>query len=78
MDACTNHNSSVIDNTASACVTEIGKKRSSRVRKIASGCVFWICMALIGVVAVPAGVLLGLIDLIVRVMYFLTDRIEKK
>ena len=52
------------------------KKQSSRIREIASGCVFWLGMALIGVVAVPAGILFGMIYLIVRGINFLTDKIS--
>lgn len=54
-----------------------GKKRPSRIRKIASGCVFWIGTVLIGAAAIPLGILFGIIYLIVRAMRLLTDRIEK-
>lgn len=50
----------------------------SRVRKIASGCVFWISMALIGILAVPLGILFGMLYLIVRLMNFLTDKIANE
>ncbi len=46
------------------------------IRKFASGCVFWIGMALIALMAIPAGVLAGLISLLVRLTGFLTDWIE--
>lgn len=52
------------------------EKRASRLRKLASGCVFWICMVLIGVLAIPSGILFGIIHLIVRAMNFIEGRIE--
>ncbi len=54
------------------------KKQSPRMRKIASGCVFWISMVLIGAAAIPTGILIGIICLIVKAMSFLTGKIEKK
>lgn len=77
MEACTDDNRSITGRTSQPCVTAPGKKRSSRFRKIASGCVFWIGMALIGVAAIPAGILLGIMYLIVWTMNFFTDKIEK-
>lgn len=54
-----------------------GRKRASRIRVIASGCVFWIGMALIGIVAVPAGILFCIIRMLARATSFLTDRMGK-
>lgn len=53
------------------------RKQPSRGRKIASSCVFWIGMGLIGIAAIPAGLLFGIIRLILRATSFLTDKIEK-
>ncbi len=65
--------------TAPSCVPAITptKKQPSSVRKTASGCVFWIGMALIGIAAIPAGILFGIIRLLLKATSFLTDKIEK-
>ncbi len=65
--------------TSSPFLTTIvpGRKRASRIRVIASGCVFWIGMALIGIVAVPAGILFCIIRMIAGATSFLTDRMGK-
>ncbi len=47
-----------------------------RMREAASGCVVWVGLALIGVVAVPTGLLFGVIYLIWKAMSFLTDRLQ--
>lgn len=79
MDACTNDNFPMADRASPPCETAAapGKKRLSRFRKIASGCVFWIGAVLIAVTAIPAGILLGIMYLIVWAMNFFTDKIEK-
>ena len=46
-------------------------------RKLASGLVLWIGLALIGVLAIPAGVLCGLIVLIWEALNFMLKKIEK-
>ncbi len=53
------------------------EKRSHRIRKIISGCVFWIGMALIALVAIPAGLLVGLISLIIRITGYITDWLDQ-
>lgn len=53
------------------------KQQPSRARKTASACVFWIGMALIGIAAIPAGLLFGIIRLIFRGTSFLMDKLEK-
>ena len=52
-----------------------GKKR--RMRKIVSGVVFWAGLALIGVIAVPAGILFGMIFLIWEIVDFILRKIER-
>ena len=52
-----------------------GKK--ARLRKIASGLVFWIGLALIGVIAVPAGILFGIIALIWETLGFILKKMDK-
>lgn len=53
------------------------EKRGHRIRKVISGGVFWLGMALIALVAIPAGILLALISLLVRTTDLLTDWIER-
>ncbi len=60
-----------------ALITVPAQKPGRRFRQFASWCVFWIGTALIGVVAIPAGLLFGLIYLIVRITDLLTDWLEK-
>lgn len=52
-------------------------REKSRLRKMASGLVFWLGLALIGVLAIPAGILFGLIALIWEALSFLLRKIEK-
>ena len=52
-----------------------GKK--PRLRKIASSAVFWTGLVLIGVLAVPAGILCGMMFLIWEALSFLLRKIEK-
>lgn len=51
--------------------------KRSRIREIASSCVLWTGMGLIGIIAIPAGILLGIIYGIVMAVGFLTDKIER-
>lgn len=78
MEAIAKRDGPTTGTTSPPCAMAIapGKKSASRMRKMASGCVFWIGMVLICVVAVPAGILLCTIYLIMRAMNFLIDRIE--
>lgn len=70
---------SIAVRTSLSCVPAIVpvKKQPPPVRKIASGCVFWIGLALIGMIAILAGFLFGILYLIVWLMNFLIDKIEK-
>ncbi len=79
MEVSVNQNCSTALTASPPCITAIvpSKTRVSRMRKIASDCVFWIGMALIGIVAIPTGVLFGIICLIARTMNLLIDRTEK-
>ena len=51
--------------------------RKPRLRKIASGLVLWTGLAVIGVIAVPAGILLGAIILIWEALSFLLKKIDR-
>ena len=79
MEACTDNDRSAADRTSQPCDTALvpGKKRTSRFREIASDCVFWTGMALIGIAAIPAGILFGIIYLLLKAMNYVTDKIEK-
>ncbi len=76
MEVCGEEDRSI---AALSCAPEIApaKKQPPRVRKIASGCVFWFGLVLIGIAAIPAGILFGIIRLLLRATGFLTDKIEK-
>ena len=52
-----------------------GKK--ARLRKIASGLVFWTGLVLIGVLAIPTGILGGMIFFIWEALSFLLRKIDK-
>ena len=52
-----------------------GKK--SRARKIVSGLVFWSGLVLIGVIAIPAGILCGMILLIWEALSFILKEIDR-
>ncbi len=54
-----------------------GRRRAFRFRKIASRCVFWGGMCAVGVLAIPAGILLCVISLLVRGLDMVTGRLEK-
>ena len=49
----------------------------SILRKIASEVVFWSGIAMIGVIAIPAGILIGIIYLIGKSMSFIIDKIDR-
>ena len=52
-------------------------EKKSRLRKMASGLVFWTGLALIGVIAIPAGILCGMIVLIWEALGFVLKKIDK-
>ena len=52
-----------------------GKK--SRLRKLASTLVLWTGLALIGMIAIPAGLLFGMIILIWEALNFILRKIDK-
>ena len=51
--------------------------RKPRVRKILAGFVFWTGLVLIGVLAVPAGILFGMIVFIWEALSFLLKKLDK-
>lgn len=53
-----------------------GKK--ARLRKIASGLVFWTGLALIGLIAIPAGILFAMIVLIWEALSFILKKIDRE
>ena len=79
MEASVENNRSITVTPSPPCVTAIipCKKRPSRIRRLASCCVFWIGIALIGVIALPAGVLFSIICLIARTTDILTAKLER-
>lgn len=79
MEAPVENDRSITVKPSPPCVTAIVpcKKRTSRMRSLASCCVFWIGTALIGVIALPAGVLFSIICLIARTTDILTAKLER-
>lgn len=51
--------------------------KKPRLRALASGAVLWTGLVLIGVIAVPAGILFGMIVLIWEALNFMLKKIEK-
>lgn len=51
--------------------------KEARLRKIVSGFVFWTGLALIGVLAIPAGILFGMIFLVWETLNFLLKKIDR-
>ena len=51
-------------------------RKKPRLRALVSSAVFWAGLALIGVIAIPAGLLFGLIVLIWEALNFILRKIE--
>ena len=51
--------------------------RRARLRKMLAGFVFWAGLVLIGVIAIPAGILFGIIVFIWEALSFLLKKLDK-